>query len=425
MKSKNMTLMVVAIGCGLVAAFLTARLSGGSGPETVDVLVAKKELPVGTLLDEKDLEEMIVVSKLPKASLPPDLITNKDDLKGKKLNRTLKPGNYFAPGDVGPDSGIKIPEGMIKYAVKVDGVKAVAGFVQPGDHVDVQLTESMPNGGAKSGFVLRDVLVLAVDTTGRRFEGGTEARAQVGSVSVAVTPKDSLYLSAAEKRGEVKFVLRDSQSQDKKNIEPIKDIPGFDKPAIVEVPKPTTVHVVVAKTTVKVNAYITDDNFSEYFKTIEIPQEMLLTKSIKDSATLNRKYIMKELEADQPVYSTMLSDKEIVTDKPKTETNPAVTIMIDPVTKQPITKDPVTKVEPTETLNVTPREAVVEGPRYPRKYEQIINNQRVWFLETAPGRFRRVDGNGADLKDVPTTSGGAAEERRDDKKTESASDRPV
>ena len=64
MKSKNMTLMVVAIGCGLVAAFLTARLSGGSSPEKIEVIVAKRELPVGTLLEEKELDTGLLVAAI-------------------------------------------------------------------------------------------------------------------------------------------------------------------------------------------------------------------------------------------------------------------------------------------------------------------------------------------------------------------------
>ncbi len=142
MKSKNMTLMVVAIGCGLVAAFLTARLSGGSSPDKVEVIVAKKDLPVGTILEEKEMENLLGTIKFEKGTLPPDVIMNAEELKGKKLTRTLKQGNYFSATDVGTDSGIKIPEGMFQYAIKSDNVKAVAGFVQAGDKVDVILTET-------------------------------------------------------------------------------------------------------------------------------------------------------------------------------------------------------------------------------------------------------------------------------------------
>ena len=70
MKSKNMTLMMVAIGCGLVAAFLTARLSGGSSPDTVNVLVAKTELKIGTLIDAKEIENLVAFSARPKGDVP-------------------------------------------------------------------------------------------------------------------------------------------------------------------------------------------------------------------------------------------------------------------------------------------------------------------------------------------------------------------
>ena len=129
----------------------------------VEVLVAKKELPVGTLLEEKELENMVGVAKFPKSTLPSDVVMKVEDLKGKKLSRTLKANNFFSQGDVGADNGIKIPDGMFKYGLKTDLVKGGCGFLQAGDHVDVVLTETSHNGKVKSSMFLRDMLVLAVD----------------------------------------------------------------------------------------------------------------------------------------------------------------------------------------------------------------------------------------------------------------------
>src|SRR5713226_303666 len=59
--SKTMILMVVAVGCGLVASFLTSRLlaeRGNSGPVMVKRLVAKKNLALGTVI--KDPEKYFV-----------------------------------------------------------------------------------------------------------------------------------------------------------------------------------------------------------------------------------------------------------------------------------------------------------------------------------------------------------------------------
>jgi len=405
MKSKNMTLMVVAIGCGLVAAFLTARLSGGSGPEMVDVLVAKKELPVGTLLEEKDFENSVTQAKHLKSSVPPDVITNMEELKGKKLNRTLKVGNFFAVGDVGADNGIKMPDGTFKYSVKTDMVKLASGFAQPGDHVDVILTESQPNGRAKSGIILRDMLVLSVDTRARRAETG-EAVQQVNSVSLAVTPSQSLVLSSAEKRGEVKFLLRDPKNPDRLEIEASDKIPNFDKDANANATAPAikTVAIIIAKAEVPLNTKITGDNFNDFFTTKEFPEEMVPPKAVKDPATVQGNYIANKLEADQILFNSWISKDAVET--PKTV-----------VEKQPV--EPMPGMGDPEFLPVQPRETAQEQKHYPRKFGQIINNQTVWFLETAPGEFRRVDANASekDLKDLPD-SGTAP---KPDKKGQNAS----
>jgi Flp pilus assembly protein CpaB len=407
MKSKNMTLMVVAIGCGLVAAFLTARLSGGSGPEMIDVWVAKKEITVGTTLpaDEKELENFIVQAKMAKASLPPDVVASKDDLKGKRLNRTLRQGNFFAPADVGADSGIKLPEGMRQYAIRTDVVKSAGGSVDAGKHVDVLFTESLPNGKRKTGVILQNVLILQVDQHQRPTEGPTGGRQQVSSVSLAVTPKQGMILSTAEERGQVKLLLRDENSTEIAADQlVIENIPGFDKdpkenqatPAVVPM-----ITIVVAKAEVPLNEFITADNFPQYFTTREVPAEYVSPKTIKDPLSLREKYIVKAIEPDQHVFSTMLGDAK-------------VEIKVKEVI---VVKEVSPAQNGTYEQLPAPREMAQEKPSYPRKFTQVINGKLVWWKETAEGVFERIDGNTSDLKDLPNSG---SIEKKEEKKAQTA-----
>ena len=58
MKQKNMILIAVAVGCGLVAAFLTTQMSAKTPKdEGVEIPVAAKELSVGTKLNKDSLEK--------------------------------------------------------------------------------------------------------------------------------------------------------------------------------------------------------------------------------------------------------------------------------------------------------------------------------------------------------------------------------
>jgi pilus assembly protein CpaB len=237
MKSLNITLLLVAVISGFAVAFQAGRSTAKNDvpvqqqaavspprvecefkqwyeEEKIEVIVAKKDLPGGTLLEEKFLEDQLGTMKLPKSCLPPDVILNPGELEGKKLNRTLRQGNYFSATDVSEDSGIKIPDGMFGYAMKTDN-KAL-GFIQPGHRVDIILTESLPDGKFQSSMVLRDLLVLAVDTP--LGSGGREPDPNSARVCLAVTAEQSLVLSTCQKRGEVKLILRGPRTVDHPSV---------------------------------------------------------------------------------------------------------------------------------------------------------------------------------------------------------------
>src|SRR5207253_5280221 len=78
MKQKNLAMLGVAVGCGLVAAVAVAKLSAGGsrGPDTTKVLVAKKDLAVQTTLDEKELDNLVGWADMPKNLVPPDAVTD-------------------------------------------------------------------------------------------------------------------------------------------------------------------------------------------------------------------------------------------------------------------------------------------------------------------------------------------------------------
>src|SRR5262245_33364948 len=103
MKQKNLAMLGVAVGCGLVAAVAVAKLSasGSRGQETAKVLVAKKDIPLQTKLEEKELDNYFAWADLPKALVPPDAVTDIEQAKGKSLNRTLKQGNALSLTDLG------------------------------------------------------------------------------------------------------------------------------------------------------------------------------------------------------------------------------------------------------------------------------------------------------------------------------------
>jgi pilus assembly protein CpaB len=109
-----------------------------------------------------------------------------------------------------------LPEGMRAVAIPVTDVTGVAGFVRPGDTVDVILTRQIPGDGAEeydlmSDIVLERVKVLAIDQVAS--EGDTEPK--VGKTAVLeVDPLQAQQVAVATKIGTLSLALRNIESQE-------------------------------------------------------------------------------------------------------------------------------------------------------------------------------------------------------------------
>lgn len=213
MKNKNIILIAVAVGCGLVAAFVTARL--GAKPavqaETVDVPVAARDLPVGTKLNKDDINNLVTYKKFPKDSAPMNAVDMHESLMDKRLVRTIRAGEAFNVADLTDTSPISPPPGFNMMTFNATLEKAVAGFAGPGSKVDIIASVRMQSQGGKSVVfpLLIDMLVLAIDNQ-TQF-ASTGAYQQLGTVSLAVNSKQALLLHGALGRtADLRLVLRNT-----------------------------------------------------------------------------------------------------------------------------------------------------------------------------------------------------------------------
>src|SRR5437868_2042750 len=122
MKSKTFVLMFLAIGCGLVAAYLTARISAKQAtPDTQPVLVAQQKINAGQAI--KEPEKLFAMMQYPTGSTP-NAFSSFDDLRNKIVNKTVQPGQWLTPDDVTGNAGIELPKGYYAMSVKVDATAA-------------------------------------------------------------------------------------------------------------------------------------------------------------------------------------------------------------------------------------------------------------------------------------------------------------
>ncbi len=218
MKQKNLILMVVAVGCGLVAAFLTSQMSAKPAVETVDVVVAATDIPVGVVIGKDDLAKYLKTKKVGKDAVPTDIVEAPEELVEKRLSRPIRPDETISRKDL-MKGGIRIPTGKQLLTLSVNTASAAAGLAQPGSKVDVLAFVSL-NGKLTALPILTDMLILAVN--GQTTIDPNNQSQGVNTVSFAADRKQGLVLELAKGRGcQMSLLLRnpdDTQTDNDKSF---------------------------------------------------------------------------------------------------------------------------------------------------------------------------------------------------------------
>lgn len=212
MKSKTLVLMILAVGCGLVASYMTSKLLADRGnreseEERVTVLVAKKNLSYGLLI--KDPEQFFVEKQYTVSDAPKNAITTFDDVKNVRLNKVIGIERWVTKEDLMDKNQAvfesQMPPGTRAVSIDVNAKKGVAGFVQPNSKVDVMCTITRGNEIATL-TILQNVLVLAA---GDKDTRETDVRSiQVQTVTLAAKAEEAQKLALAGTVGELYLVLR-------------------------------------------------------------------------------------------------------------------------------------------------------------------------------------------------------------------------
>ena len=110
----------------------------------------------------------------------------------------------FAEAGDGSILATVVGENMRAVSVRVNDVVGVAGFLLPGNHVDV-VTAYREGQETRSETVVQNVKVLAVDQTASTDKNEPVV---VRAVTLEVTPADAEKLVLAEQRGTIQLALR-------------------------------------------------------------------------------------------------------------------------------------------------------------------------------------------------------------------------
>ncbi|MGF6266986.1 pilus assembly protein CpaB [Paraburkholderia youngii] len=233
---KTVILVVVAAVGAIVfrALFVAASQPGPARPPAMDrVRVAAADLPEGMLLRDSDLAWKEVPHKL----LPQGALVKSDadganatDLKGDVLRHAVTAGTILGPADVIPPNSpgflaAALKPGMRAISVAIDDVSGNAGLIQPGDYVDVLLTQQLdgparaPQNTARSvesETVVNRVRVLAVGSLFQRPKADTpDANTRARTVTFEVTPHTAQVIAVATHLGSLSLALRSFATSDR------------------------------------------------------------------------------------------------------------------------------------------------------------------------------------------------------------------
>jgi len=179
-----------------------------AAPPARSIVVAGKPLRFGDELNSAALREM----PWPDNALPAGAFGKIADLtSGKRIvlmpidtNEAVLASKITGPGQRATLSAM-LDDGMKAVTIRVNDVEGVAGFVLPGERVDVVLTRTGEKNNAVNDVVLQNVRVLAVD---QLADQRADKPAVVKAVTLEVDPTDGQKIALAATVGTLSLLLR-------------------------------------------------------------------------------------------------------------------------------------------------------------------------------------------------------------------------
>ncbi len=229
MDVRKIVLLVGALIIAAVTAVMAKNMfTGASAPEAAaapvpmgpEVLVATRALPVGTIIDAESIRFQPWPKELVEKAyyLKGQPGANAADLLGTVVRNEIAAGqpvtqgSMIRPGERGFLAAALGP-GMRAVTVAVSTISGVAGFVFPGDRVDVILTQEVGGGEGQplraAETILRNLRVLAVDQrTSTIGEDGKPVVQTSATVTLEATPRIAEKIQVAQMVGNLTLALR-------------------------------------------------------------------------------------------------------------------------------------------------------------------------------------------------------------------------
>lgn len=219
--------MKLAVGVAVVLSTLIAGLvyvylrdvSMQRQKDLTSVVIVVQDVGPKTVLTREMLKE----TKIPASFVQPGAVNKIDPIVGTVVKDQLVAGEQVVRHRLlldlqGSGMAYQLPPGMRAYTLAVNEYSGGAGFIRPGDKVDILATfDKAIAGDYTSNIILQDVLVLAMNRSdvqpgSAKAEAGKSSAAsaedKLTSVTLSVSADDSAKLALAEDRAHLRLTLR-------------------------------------------------------------------------------------------------------------------------------------------------------------------------------------------------------------------------
>ncbi len=226
MRPKSIVLLMLALGCGVVASLGINQVMSRGTPvvsandtDMVSIYVAMKDIEINDLVPTEALK----LEPWPKDRVPSGAITKLDQIKGRRARQKIFAGEpileqkLLAKGEAGVRPTDHVPPGYRVVAVRVDDQATGGYLVKPGDRVD--LIVHMKKNPARNinqettRTFLQNVKVFAVNSEYTEKNGQKVITAK--TVSLLVTPEQAEKVTFASQLGKIVLALRPPQDPTK------------------------------------------------------------------------------------------------------------------------------------------------------------------------------------------------------------------
>ena len=225
--------LLMAVGAAYVAnEWVIAKVMPSADDEEnrQQVIAAAMSIPFATKVEERHLKFV----DLPEDLAPEGFFTSTDEVLGQVSTTAIPRGEIlvaerFRAHSAGSTLAALVDSEMRAVTVRVDDVVGVAGFLLPGNRVDVLASRKQTNKRAETETILRNIKVLAVDQTAA---ADTNEPVIVRAVTLEMLPRQAEELFRARTEGTIQLTLRNPLAKE------VEEPPPPPRVVVRQAPRP-------------------------------------------------------------------------------------------------------------------------------------------------------------------------------------------